>query len=108
MKAGEAAFVQNFMVPILHRTFEDLHFMNIYIEGRILHYPKLVKGIKLNCDFGGPVSSVNEPLIKMAVKKYLQQTVFQQEASAAGYNLSIIQSQILHRKPKLQFILNKS
>lgn len=96
------------MVPVLHCPFEDLHFMNIYVEGRILHYPKMVKGIKLNCGFGGPVSSVNEPLIKMAVKKYLQETVFQQEVSAAGYNSSIIQSQILHRKPKLQFILNKS
>lgn len=96
------------MVPILHCSFEELYFMNIYTEGRVLHYPKLVKGIKLKCGSGSPVSSVNEPLIKTAVKKYLQETALQQGESAAGYNSFIIHSQILHRKPKLRFILNKS
>jgi len=83
-------------------------YINIYIEGYILHYPQLVRGIKLEGGFGGPVSSVNEPLIKMAVKQYLQETALQQGESAAGYNSFIIQSQILHRNPKLRFILNKS
>lgn len=95
MKADEADFIQNSMVPILHCLFEELDFMNIYTEGHILHYPKLVKGIKLKWGFGGPVSSVNEPLSKMAVKKYLQETALQQGESAAGYKSFRIQSHII-------------
>lgn len=71
--------MQNFAVPILHCPFEELHFMNIYTEDHILHYPKLVKGIKLECGFGGPVSSVNEPVIKMAVKNIFRKLLFNTE-----------------------------